>query len=391
MASKKKVLFSTSLFHAANDAATVTMPMIFPLLYTQQFLIKKYWHVGILSYVGLFTTLLFQIVIANSAHKHEYKKMLLISVTGISTTLVLITFSKNFASMLLLYVAMRMFMSFYHPIGISMVSMTHPDQGLDFAMGIQSGSGNLGVLVAFMSTGYLAQSYGWEFPMYVWALMCMIVGILSFSSLKKTTSRIADAIKPDFSSWKEALGSIKKYIIGFAFGGACWGTSVYYAPSLLNHRYDIALGTTGVYLACWIGIGTVMTYFFGLVSRHFGREKVARAAILGATLFLFVLWRAPNKEMAVISLLLFGAFLFLLYPAFQSSVGNQVPHRLQTLAFTIVANVQMLAGSLAGLAAGFLSDRFGINAPFLFLAISGICVSVYYSIRLPLRFRRTPS
>jgi len=46
---KNKVLFSASLFHALNDAATVTVPMIFPLLYTQQFIIKKYFHIGILS------------------------------------------------------------------------------------------------------------------------------------------------------------------------------------------------------------------------------------------------------------------------------------------------------------------------------------------------------
>ncbi|MGD2245378.1 MAG: MFS transporter [Candidatus Aminicenantes bacterium] len=375
---KKKVLFSTSLFHAANDAATVTMPMIFPLLYTQQYIIRKYWHIGILSYVGLFTTMLFQIIIANSAHRYEYKKILLFSMAGISATLVLITFSWNFASMLLLYLTMRMFMSFYHPVGIAMVSTSHPNQGLDFAMGIQSGSGNLGVLTAFITTGYLAQSLNWQVPLYVWATMCLLIGFYSFSSLRKMPTQSFDVVKPDFSHWREALNAIKKHVPGFVFGGACWGTTVYYAPSLLNHRYGIPLGTTGVYLACWIGIGTVMTYLFGLISQRFGRGKVARAAIMGATLFLFLLWKAPSRELAVVFLLFFGSFLFLLFPAFQSSVGNQTPQSVQTLAFSIVANVKMLFGALAGLIAGFLSDSFGINSPFLFLALCGVCVSVYY-------------
>ncbi|MQY56577.1 hypothetical protein GH140_00015, partial [bacterium] len=109
---KKKVLFSASLFHALNDAATVTVPMIFPLLYSQQFIIKKYFHIGILSNLGLLVTFIFQIIIANASHKYEYKTILLLSYLGISLSLALMTISTAFASFLLIYLAMRIFNSF---------------------------------------------------------------------------------------------------------------------------------------------------------------------------------------------------------------------------------------------------------------------------------------
>ncbi len=176
----------------------------------------------------------------------------------------------------------------------------------------------------------------------------------------------------------ETLKNIKIYIPGFVFGGACWGTTVFYAPSLLNHRFQIPLGQTGLYLALWIGVGTVMTYFSGFLSRHLGRWKISISAIIGATFFLFILGIAPVKELALVSLFFFGAFLFLVYPSFQSFVGDEVSPKNQTQAFSLAANVQMVTGAIVVLAAGFLSDRFGINSPFLLIGVLGAVISVFY-------------
>jgi MFS family permease len=387
---KKRILFSASLFHAFNDASTVIVPMIFPLLYSQQFIIKKYSHIGILSNLGLLTTFLFQIVIANYAHKFEYRHLLMVSSLGIAAAVLLITLSVNMVSMLFLYLLMRSFTSFYHPIGIATVSKAHPDQGLDFAMGIQSGSGNLGVFIAFISAGFLAQNFGWKMPLYACAGVSVSFGLFSYFFVRKISLRSKTTIKPDFSSWLESLKDIKAYILGFIFGGACWGTTVYYAPSLFNHRFQVPLGSTGVFLAFWIGTGTVMTYFFGYLSRRIGREKISIASLIGSTGFLFILGTSSVLGVAAISLIIFGGFLFLIFPAFQSFVGQKTSEKNQVLAFSIVANIQMITGSIVVLISGFLSDKFGIHSPFLFLVGIGLLVLVYYLFRQdsPLFFRR---
>ncbi len=378
---KKRILFSASLFHAFNDATTVIVPMIFPVLFSQQFIIQKYSHIGVLSNLGLLVTFLFQIVIASYAHKFEYKYMILLSTSGISVFVLLITLSVNFVSMLILYLLMRTFTSFYHPIGIATVSKTHPDQGLDFAMGIQSGSGNLGVFIAFISAGYLAQSFGWKMPLYVCAGVSVFCGITSFLAVRKITLKSKSPVRPDLSSWVEALRDIKIYVLGFIFGGACWGTTVYYAPSLFNHKFKVPIGNTGVFLALWIGVGTLMTYFFGYLSKRAGREKISLASMIGSTVLLFFLGTAAGLGIAAMSLIFFGAFLFLIYPAFQSFVGKKVSEKNQVLAFSIVANIQMITGAIAVLISGFLSDRFGISSPFLFLVGLGVLILVFYLFR----------
>jgi fucose permease len=87
--------------------------------------------------------------------------------------------------------------------------------------------------------------------------------------------------------------------------------------------------------------------------------------------------------MAVLSLLLSGAFLFMIFPALQSFTSISVDHKDQDIAFSLFANVQMLGGAVISLISGFISDLFGINSPFLLLSIFGVLVLMYY-LRYPL-------
>jgi MFS family permease len=375
---RRNILISASLFHALNDATAVTIPMIFPLLFNQQFIIKKYSDIGIMSNLGLLVTFLFQIIIAHHAHKFEYRHMLLISIAGISFSVLLVTLAGNFASMLLFYLLMRMFISLYHPVGIATVSRAHPDQGVDFAMGIQSGSGNLGVFSAFILAGFLAQDFGWKMPLYVCAMAGLGLGLSSFFAVRNISLKRENPIGPDFASWMRTFKEIKVYVLGFVFGGACWGTTVYYAPSLFNHKFKVPLGSTGIFLASWIGIGTVMTYSYGYLIKRIGRKKASILSLICSSFFLLLLGASSNLMIALVGLFFYGAFLFLLFPAFQSFVANKVPESNHVVAFSIVANIQMLTGALIVLISGFLSDKFGINFPFLFLGVLGILASTIY-------------
>ena len=209
-------------------------------------------------------------------------------------------------------------------------------------------------------------------------MVCVVLGIPSYLAVRNVSSKSRTVLPPDAQSWKQAIRETLKYFPGFFYGGAGWVTTVFYAPSLLNHKFQIPLGRTGLYLALWIAIGTVMPYLYGYMSHRFGRKTIALSGFIGSTVFLLFLGIAPMKEMALISMILFGAFLFMIYPAMQSFVGDNVSPSRHTLAFSIVANVQMLAGALVSLAVGFLSDAFGISSPFIFLSVIGVLFSAYF-------------
>src|SRR4030066_1140284 len=137
----RRILISSSLFHALNDAATVAVPMIFPILYAQQFIIRTYSQIGLLSNFGLLTTLLFPVLVVHLSQKMEYRHLLVASFAGISLSLFLLPLSSGYSQFFFLYLLFRVFDSFYHTLGMACVSRTHPRRAIDQAMGIQRGSG----------------------------------------------------------------------------------------------------------------------------------------------------------------------------------------------------------------------------------------------------------
>ena len=397
-AMKKKILLSASLFHPLTDAASVITPMVFPLLLAQNFLISSYAQIGILSNLGLLTSLVVQFAVVRLSFRREYRSLMVLSGLGLCASLALIPLARSYAALLLLFLGLRVCASFYHPIVIAWVSKSQAGSGreLDDAMGIQSGSGNLGVGLAYLTVGFLAQRWGWRTPHFVWAVLGLVLAGLGAWALRGVSSRSEERPSLRPADWWRSLRSIKRFVPGFFFGGAGWSVAVYYAPSLLNHKYGIPMGQTGLFLALWIGLGTVTGYGYGVWSRRFGRKPVFIASLVGAAAALFLLGFAPTRGLAVVGLLLFGGFLLMTYPSLHTFVGSTVPASGQTMAFSWVSNIQLVSGAIVTLVSGVLSDVLGIAFPFVFTAILTLAVLAFYAPRGPEFFgagglRTTPS
>lgn len=377
---KKRILISASLFHALTDASGIVAPTIFPLLYSQAFLITKYSQIGLLSNIGLITTIIFQFWMVRLSFRYEYRWLMLVSGLGIGLANFLIPVSSSFGLLLFIFIILRIFTSFYHPVVIAWVSKSRAGLGqeLDDAMGIQSGSGNFGVLIAFLTTGYLAQHYGWRSPLYVWAAIAILITTVGVMVINKVSSR--EPIKPDLSvqRWRRVLRKISHLIPGFFFAGTGWSLTIFYAPSLLHNNFNIPMGRTGVYMALWIGLGTITGYLYGVWSRKFGRKRVFLASLTGATACLLIVGFAPGQTLSVLALILFGGFLFMSYPSLHTFVGSTVADEDQTLAFSWISNIQMISGAIISLIAGFLSDWLGIRFPFILAGMLSLAVVIFY-------------
>ena len=382
---KKKILLSASLFHALTDAATIVVPTVFPILYGMGFLIKSYAQIGLLSNLGLIATFLIQFLVVRASYRHEYRSLLLLSGLGICASMALVPLARGFAALLLLFLVLRIFTSIYHPLIIAWISKTRSGSGkeLDDAMGIQSGSGNLGVIAAYLSVGYLAQHGTWKTPLYAWSVFGLVLVALGLWILRGVSSRNEERPSLNASSWARSLKGIRRYIPGFFFGGAGWGVTVYYAPSLLHNEFHIPMGATGLFMALWIGMGTITGYGYGVWSRRFGRKRVFITSLAGALVSILLVGLAPIKSLAVIGLIAFGGFLLMTYPSLHTFVGSTVPHEGQTQAFSWVSNIQLLSGAVVTLGAGFLSDALGIRIPFVLTGVLTLAVLLYYLPRGP--------
>ena len=377
---KKKILLSASLFHALTDAAGVVTPTLFPILFTQGFLITRYSQIGLLSNLGLLTTLVLQFFVVRLSFRHEYRILMFVSGVGTCAALALVPFASSFLALTAAYLLIRIFGSFYHPVVIAWVSKSRAGTGkeLDDAMGIQSGSGNVGVMLAYLSVGYMAQRFGWKTPLYAWAGLGLLLTALGMRALKGVSSRNDEKPSLSAASWGRSLRSIKRFIPGFFFGGMGWSVTIYYAPSLLNHKYGVPMGRTGLFLALWIGLGTITGYGYGIWSRRFGRKAVFLFSLGGAAACLFLIGFAPSAGPAIAGLLAFGALQLMTYPSLHTFVGSTVPPEGQTQAFSWVSNIQLISGAVVTLASGFLSDALGIHFPFVLTGILTLAIFFFY-------------
>ncbi|MBN1940230.1 MAG: MFS transporter [Candidatus Aminicenantes bacterium] len=383
---KKRILISASFFHALTDASTVVIPTVFPILYNQGFLITRYSQIGLLSNLGLLATLLVQFAVVRMSYRRDYRLFLAASGLGICAALALTPFSKTFGALLLLFIGLRLAASVYHPLVISWISKVNSgsERGLDTAMGIQSGSGNVGVMLAYLTVGFLAQRFSWTTPLFVWAGAGLVLAGLGLLFLRGVPA-VNDEIRPqrEMRSWWHSLVAVKRFIPGFFFGGMGWSVIVFYAPSLLNHRFGIPMGRAGLYLALWMGIGTVTGYSFGWFSRRFGRKNIFLTTLGGSAVCLLVLGLSPARFPAVAALLVYGGLLLMTYPALHTFVGTTVRPGGQTRAFSWVSNIQILSGAVVSLIAGFLSDAVGIHVPFIFTAVLTLVIFLFYLPRGP--------
>ena len=251
---KKQILLSASLFHALTDAASVITPMVFPILLAQDFLIANYSQIGVLSNLGLLTSVAVQFLVVRVSLRSEYRTLMVLSGLGLCAAMALIPFARSFATLLAFFLVLRVFASFYHPIVIAWVAKSRAGSGreLDDAMGIQSGSGNLGVGLAYLTVGFLAQGWGWKTPLFVWAAFGLVLTSLGSWALRGISSRSEERPSLRPADWWRSVRTIRRFVPGFFFGGAGWSVAVFYAPSLLNHEHGIPMGQTGLFLALWM-------------------------------------------------------------------------------------------------------------------------------------------
>jgi FSR family fosmidomycin resistance protein-like MFS transporter len=378
---RRRILGSISLHHACNDASTVVLPSIFPLLYTQGLLISSYSDIGTTILVGLVTAVIFQALVGHFARTRHSRYYLALDAVLVGTSLLLMTRATSYWMLVLFFIGVRMGTSIYHPVGISWISHTFTGRNLDRAMGFQSAFGNVGVLLAFASTGFLAEHYGWRAPLFLWGtinLSAVAIGLyLSRNAYEK--SEIARQIEEEKEpvSWRRAFRGIRSFIPMMVLGGLAWGITVNYAPSLLNHRLGVPMSLTGIIMGCWMSAGTLSAFMYGRISASLGRARTLVYAYIAIMIVALIFGLGRSVPLSIGAFALFGIALFSTYPANLSFIGSSVDPRNRTAAFSLASNIMIIGNSIFSFISGRISDTFGINAPFLLLAAMTLVVLSY--------------
>jgi FSR family fosmidomycin resistance protein-like MFS transporter len=381
MNEKNKILSTVSLYHGLNDGTVAAIPILFPIFYVIFNL--SYTEIGIISGGGLLLSIIAQLMIGRISDGKNSQTMLSLGIFIISLSLILLAEAQGFFSLLFLMFFLRLGSSFFHPIGVGWISRIFKKDKLDWAMGIQSGSADIGAFIAISTTLYISEITSWDYPLYLWAFAGGIVLLLGvnltrnvkkeFLIVKKISKR--QTIKEAISESVIFLKKIKLLVPAFIISGSCWGIVVTYLPLLLDVRTDLSLAAIGFVVSIWIGIGSISSIYYGKICAVFGRKNVIFLSYLTIGITSILLSYFTDIKIIILIMVLLGITVFITFPAIVSFVSEITHETVEGKTFGTIFTLQLGGSTLYLFLGGFLADIFGIWIPFMLLGVTTLIFS----------------
>jgi len=254
---------------------------------------------------------------------------------------------------------------------------------LDQAMGIQSGCADIGALLAISTTLYLTEIKGWSFPLYVWAMLCVIgvlIGLFLTQHLndecivakkEKTKQNIKDAFIEGF----QLIKKIKLLAPAFMISGSAWGVTITYLPLLLSEKTSLSLPMIGVLVAVWIGIGSIASFSYGRIASLLGRKRIILCCYLTMGVMGLFLTYFTNIIVLIGIMILLGISTFLTYPALFSIISEATHESVEGRTFGLIFTLQLGGGTTLLFFGGVFADIYGIGIPFSILGALSLILS----------------
>jgi FSR family fosmidomycin resistance protein-like MFS transporter len=381
MEEKHKILSTVSFYHAINDGTLAIIPILFPIF--KIIFDLSYTQIGIITGGGLLINIIFQLMIGRISDGKNSRTMLSLGILLISLSMLLFTKTNGFYSLILFMSLLRIAASFFHPIGVGWISRIFKKHRLDWAMGIQSGSANIGTFIAISTTLFISELTNWKYPLYLWSIAGAVILITGILITRKTedkfliVKKIAKKQKISESLVESAvfLKKIRLLIPAFIISGSSWITIITYLPLFLTERTNLSLTIIGLIVSIWIGIGTISSLLYGKISDKFGRNNITFISYFTIGLTTILITFFTNILLIALIILLLGITVFLTFPATVTYISEITHESVEGKTFGTIFTLQLIGSTIFLFFGGFLSDIFGIWIPFMLLGVTSFVFS----------------
>lgn len=349
----RRLLYVISYHHACNDGTLMALVALLPILVHEMSL--SYSEVGLLGF-GLVITVVVQLLVGRVADRLSSRYLLEVGAALMAISFIMVLFVNDFAGLFLAVIAMRVGASFYHPVGISWITKEYAGPHLESALGVQSGIGNLGVILAFATSGFLGEGFGWKVPCALWAFLNIVAIVLGFAVVSRLPPRPKETVRKAAPDPKDTLIRMAALTVPIAGGGALYQVTSYFGPINLTTMHGWTAGAADLVFAFWIGVGTVTSYYYGRLSAMYGRKAMLTAGYLISTVAALLLFFVSDWYLVVPLVMAFGAVLFVTYPALFSMITDVTDTGERGTAFGILFGFQLGGGAVVVYLCGIVAD-----------------------------------
>ncbi len=322
------------------------------------------------------------------ADKWSRKGMMILFFMGIGLSSIFASFAQTPLRMSIALLAIGVFASIYHPVGISLVVQGRKTTGIPLA--VNGVFGNMGVACAALITGFLIDNSGWR-SAFVWpGVVSFLIGIAyagflyvtRYSDTENARNNAEKKITSKKISMEKRLLRRVFTIIFFstAIGGLIFQSTTFALPKMFDEQLaELAVSATSVgwytfIVFAFAAIGQLIVGY--LLDRYSIRAVFSFVAALQAV-FLGIM---PGHS-GVSALVIATAFMLVVFgqiPINDVLIGRvtQSEWRSRAYAFRYIVTFSVSASSIPFIA--WIHYRWGFNS--LFIVLSVAAVLIFFSV-----------
>jgi|BEDMetMinimDraft_2_1075160.scaffolds.fasta_scaffold00329_5 MFS family permease len=382
MDQKLRSLIFTSLGHFLNDSYIIVFSI----------LIAYYLDMKIsASYLGVMGALinlisgLLSIWVGKSADKSgNHATLMLLGYILIGISIILYGLSFAYIKYYLLYISFASIilgsgLSFYHPLGGSILQHSFDPKDSPKALGINGSFGSLGralfPIVIVFAIKYLGGSLG----LSIIGVYTIVVGSLVFYGLKPIKIK-ADTKSFDKSNSELNMSSFYYILIPLTivvFIRAIFIAGVQtYAPTYLDHLFKSKV-LMSIILTVSYALAIFGQPYFGKLTGDIGGKKIVYITTIFATIFYIAFILYKNPIIMSIMFMAFSLFAFSGFPVLLGYVGQIVDKSLSARANSLIWGVgNTVGGALGILIGGILMNKIGLTNDMVLFAFIGIVSTI---------------
>ncbi|MBN1678141.1 MAG: MFS transporter [Candidatus Thermoplasmatota archaeon] len=371
-----RLLWVISFHHACNDGTLMALVALIPLLVHVMGI--SYYEVGLLGF-ALLITVAVQYVVGRFADRVFSRYLLELGAGLMGLSFVLMLFVNEFLALFLAVAVMRVGASFYHPVGTSWITREYSGKYLETALGVQSSVGNFGVIIALGTSGFLGEAFGWRAPCALWAGLDFAAVLLGLFLIEDESIRTRSPGRGKTIRSERTMSKMLPLVVPIVAGGALYQITSYFGPVNLTSGGGWSAGTADLMFAMWIGVGTVTSYFFGRLSASYGKTHLLLAGYAVSALGVLVLAISTSWFVVGPALVIYGAVLFITYPALFAIVSDATDVEERGTAFGILFGFQLGGGAALVYASGIVADATG-DPGYAFVIASALALASVVAI-----------
>lgn len=318
------------------------------------------------------------IPIAVLADRWNRRNLIAIALTAWSAMTALSGMAANIIQLSLARIGVGVGEAGFAPPAHSMIADMYPPERRSMAMGIFTLGISLGIMIAYLGGGWMAQNIGWRQAFLIVGIPGLLLALLFRTTVAEPPRGMSEGIVD--SGKRHTVLEVARYLldrksfIHMSLGAGLASFTAYavlsFFPSFLERSHGMDLQEIGAYLGLIIGISTGIGFVgggyiadrVGVSSRRYSLWIMAAAMLLG-WVFVFPLYLVtdPYVVMAIffVPSLLNNMYLATTFAQTQSLVGV----RMRSVASSLLLFVINALGlGLGPLIAGWLSDGLAASA-----------------------------